>query len=159
MFHILIGQEPPWTIGSSVRKVTSEERAHKHSTSSRPKFLEQIELKIRVPKLLKKCETSIINESWKDGTLNEPKHPIILTFKPQFNTINGTKLEDKISFKNMKSNLHNILKKNHIENKTVKMTKEDIIEKMNYSKSQNILGQNGGDKVERYVIIFYVFMK
>ena len=46
-----------------------------------------------------------------------------------------------------------------LENKTVKMTKEDIIEKMNYSKSQNILGQNGGDKVERYVIIFYVFMK
>jgi hypothetical protein len=55
----------------------------------------------------------------------------------------------------MKSNLHGILKKNHIDNKTIKMTKEDIIEKMNYSKSQNILGQNSGDKIERYVIIFY----
>jgi hypothetical protein len=141
--------------------VISEERLPKHSTSSRHKFLEQMELKIRVPKVLNKCETSIINESCKDGTLNEPKHPII-TSKPQFNTINGTKLENKISLKNLKSNLHNKLKKNHIENKTVKMTKEAIIEKMNYSKSQNILGQNfnqnGEDKVDRYLNIFYVII-
>lgn len=116
-------------------------------------------VKAMVPKVLVKPETSVNNDrtnlvrdqellSRRGGTSNDSKKTVISS-KPQLNVINKAKQNNYISNENIKAKLHNKIKQNHLDNQNEKLTKEDLVDKLNHSKSQNTLKQTAGDKVIR----------
>lgn len=129
-------------------------------------------VKAQAPKVLNKPETSINNDrtnlvrdqeflSRRGGTSNDSKK-VVISSKPQLNIMNMAKQNYFISNENFNAKLKNKIKLKHYDNQDEKLSKDDINDKLNHSKSQNTLKQNlnkkNGDKAVRYITLFLVLI-